>query len=95
MSGPNPTGRRLSLEHREKLRLAKLGVRKSPAHRAAISAGLHRYWDQKPDELQRRRGFRRYLSPDEIEDFRFLRTQHHYSEAEALRAILREDLIEG
>lgn len=91
---PSQKGKPLTEPHREKLSAAKLGRVYSSEHRAAISAGMRRHWEGKPEGRQRRRGVRRLLSDREAADFTLLRARLGYSEEEALRAVGRSDLVE-
>lgn len=88
-------GRTHAPETRAKMRAAKVGVAKSPEHRARIAESLRRHWAGKPEAWQRRRGWRKYLSDEEAADLTLLRSQLGYSLAEALVAVGREDLAEA
>ena len=71
---------------------APRGVAKTPEHRAKIAAAIRRR-NASLEPWQKRRGFRRLLSDEEAEDYRHLRWRHHYTEAEALVPVGREDLV--
>lgn len=71
---------------------APRGVAKTPEHRAKIAAAIRRR-NASLEPWQKRRGFRRFMSDEEAEDYRHLRWRHHYTESEALVAVGREDLV--
>lgn len=83
-----------SEDARAKMSAAKRGIPKTTEHKRKIAESVRR-WYEAAEDWQKRRGFRQFLSDDEAEDYRFLRTQHHYDVADALRAIGRGDLVEG
>lgn len=72
---------------------APRGVPKSAQHKAKIAAGVRR-WYEATQAWERRRGWRRFLSDEEATDYRNVRNCCRYTEAEALRAIGREDLLD-
>lgn len=82
----------LSTERAAKRVGAPRGVPKSAEHKARIAAGVRR-WNASLEPWQRRRGFRKFLSDEEAADLRLLRAAGGYTEAEALAAIGRPDLI--
>jgi hypothetical protein len=75
---------------RLKMRLAKVGGRHSPEHKAKIAEAMRRSWVEAGH-----RDIFKQMTAEQHEDYRILRSKGGFSRAEALRSIGRADLVEA